>query len=66
MISASLPRQYATVVKRVAAFSLPDRMRERLFPEFNEDAGQAVSQDSTPSMVGRLRNRVSNRLSAAA
>ncbi|TDT43118.1 fatty acid desaturase [Halospina denitrificans] len=64
--SASLPRQYATVVKRVAAFSLPDRMRERLFPEFNEDGGQVVNQDNTRSLVSRLRNRVSNRLSAAA
>jgi len=64
----SFPRQYATVLKRVTAFSLPDRMRERLFPEFNEgdDQGKVADRTTSTSLVSRLRNRVSSTLSAAA
>jgi len=41
-------------------------MRERLFPEFNEGGKQLESRESAPSLVSRLRNRVSTTLSAAA
>jgi fatty acid desaturase len=41
--TGSFAGQYGTVLKRIAGFSLPDRLRRRLLPEFSAAAaGHAI------------------------